>query len=173
MKWTRRCHTVSTHCARAGRDEMALVIRSHLKYRRVRDLFLTARKSLKSIVYPLFAFSPLQSRPTGIKRMSNKSNRVRTIDAFSCVLVLHLVLVILLSLIVLYYYYLNVVLIVLRFIPSHIYILLKIGIFSWFQLVCGQPTDGWTDTPSYRDARMHLKTHGGKSPTEILNKSEK
>ena len=39
----------------------------------------------------------------------NKSNRVKTIDAFSCVFVLHLVPIITFSLIVLYYYYLNVV----------------------------------------------------------------
>ena len=49
-------------------------------------------------------------------------------------------------------------------------ILVKNGFFAWFQLVCdwrtdGQTdrlidrwTDGRTDKPSYRDARMHLKT---------------
>ena len=29
---------------------------------------------------------------------------------------------------------------------------------AMFQLTCDRPTDGQTDTPSYRDARTHLKT---------------
>ena len=44
-------------------------------------------------------------------------------------------------------------------------ILVKNGTFAWFQLVCDGRTDGRmngltdgrTDTPSYRDARSHLK----------------
>ena len=46
-----------------------------------------------------------------------------------------------------------------------IVVLVKNGIFAWFQLVCDRRTDGptdgrtdrRTDIPSYRDARTHLK----------------
>ena len=63
---------------------------------------------------------------------SNKSNRVRTIDAFSCILVLLLVLLIVFLLVVLYYYYSNIFKIVshYRFLHLIIDILLDIGVFS-------------------------------------------
>ena len=83
----------------------------------------------------------------------NKSNRIQTIDAFSCILVLLLVPIIVFLLVVLYYYYFNVIWIVsqYRFILLTIDILLEIGVFSWFQLVCGRRTDqrpdGRTDQP--------------------------
>ena len=38
-----------------------------------------------------------------------------------------------------------------------IVVLVENGIFAWFQLVCDQPTDKRTDTPSYRDARTLLQ----------------
>ena len=50
-------------------------------------------------------------------------------------------------------------------------VLLKNGTFGLFQLVCvgwtNQPTDQWTDRPSYRDARTHLKS------TEIKKEKKK
>ena len=75
----------------------------------------------------------------------NKSNRVRTTDAFSCVLVLQFVVSIVVLLVLLSLYYLNAVPIVLiqGFIPSLIFILLKKGVFSRFPT--NWPTDGPTD----------------------------
>ena len=114
----------------------------------------------------------------------NKSNRVRTTDAFSCVLVLQFVVSIVVLLVLLSLYYLNAVPIVLiqGFIPSLIFILLKKGVFSRFPTnwptdgptdwlrdgptnwLMDGPTDGWMDRWtdghtlwSYRDARTHLK----------------
>ena len=72
---------------------------------------------------------------------------------------------IILLLVVLYYYHLKVAQIVLLscFRPLSNSILVKNGTFTRFQLVCDLPTDGRTDgrtdTPSYRDARTHLKTY--------------
>ena len=86
--------------------------------------------------------------------MNNKSNRVRTIDAFSltaCVLVFE------------------------SSFKWHTFLFLMLfcsdsAHFSEIQLVCDRPTDGptdgrtdrptdgRTDIPSYRDARTHLKT---------------
>ena len=74
-------------------------------------------------------------------------------------------------LLVVFNYYLKVAQIVILscFGPLSIAILIKNGDFAQFQLVCdgrtdgptdGQTdgqTDGRTDTPSYRDARTHLK----------------
>ena len=55
---------------------------------------------------------------------------------------------------------LNVVPIVLllRFIPSLTFILLKIGVFSRFLLECDRPTDGQTD------GRMDQRTDGRTHP---------
>ena len=73
------------------------------------------------------------------KEEMNKSNRVRTKDAFSCVLVLHLVLVILLLLIVLYYYYLllssSLLMLLLFLLLSFLwlYIIVVGGGTEWFE----------------------------------------
>ena len=82
---------------------------------------------------------------------------------------------IILLLVVLYYYYLKVAQIIILscFRPLSNSILVKNSTFTSFQLVCDGPTDGptdgrtdgrrdggtdgRTDTPSYRDARTHLK----------------
>jgi len=66
----------------------------------------------------------------------------------------------LLLIVVLFYCYLKVAQIVILscFRPLSDSILVKIGSFTRFQLVCDRRTDGPTDTPSYRDARTHLKT---------------
>ena len=66
-----------------------------------------------------------------------------------------------LLLVVLNYYFLKVAQIVILscFRPLSIAILVKNGDFSRFQL--GR-TDGRTDTPSYRDARTHLKAKRNK-----------
>ena len=86
----------------------------------------------------------------------NKSNRVRTTDAFSCVLVLQFVVSIVVLLVLLSLYYLNAVPIVLiqGFIPSLIFILLKKGVFSRFPTdrptdrLMGRLTDWGTDRPT-------------------------
>ena len=66
---------------------------------------------------------------------------------------------VILLLVILYYYYLQVAQIVILscFRPLSISILVKNGTFTRFQLVCDGQTDGRMDTPSYRDARTHLK----------------
>ena len=63
---------------------------------------------------------------------------------------------IILLVVVLYYYYLHVAQIVILscFRPLSNSISVKNGTFKQFQLVCDQRTD----TPSYRDARTHLKS---------------
>ena len=71
---------------------------------------------------------------------------------------------IILLLVVFYYYYLKVAQIDILFCFGHLShsILVKDGTFIHFQLVCDRRTDrrtdGQTDTPSYRDARTHLKS---------------
>ena len=71
---------------------------------------------------------------------------------------------IILLLVLLYYYYLKIAQIVILtyFRPLSNSILVKNGTLTRFQLKCDRPTDrstdGRRDTPSYRDARTHLKT---------------
>ena len=63
-------------------------------------------------------------------------------------------------LVVLNYNYLKVAQTVILscFRPLSIAVLVKNGDFARFQLVCDGSTDRRKDTPSYRDARSHLKT---------------
>ena len=85
----------------------------------------------------------------------NKSSRALTIDAFSQIMVVFLV--------VLYYHYLDGAQMVIPYCFTYIQ--------SWLKMVLVHDINGWTDKPSYIDARMHLKIKRRKRWNEVRVKS--
>ena len=119
---------------------------------------ISAQSNLKGTLTDLLTLKMTSQVHQRTPQKPNKSNRVRTIDAFSCVLVLQILLVI---------FFTQCFVLLLLKCSSNCLVLtfhtLTYPYFAqnrYFFMISTHlwPTDGRTDTPSYRDARSHLKS---------------